>query len=135
MKSAKSLLTVAAMAIFTVACGNSGTPTSNQVQPTGLPASSASTANPDEFSSARLDFQKHCIVCHGDKAEGGLVTIEGKKLKVPSLKTGHALDHSDERLAKQISEGDDDMPAFKDKLSAQEITELVRFIRKDFQGK
>ena len=61
--------------------------------------------------------------------------VEGRKLKVPSLREGHAVGHSDEKLVKQITEGDDEMPAFKDKLSAEEINELVRFIRKEFQGK
>ena len=35
----------------------------------------------------------------------------------------------------QITEGDDEMPAFKDKLTPQQINEVVRFIRKEFQGK
>lgn len=135
MESAKLLLMIAAIALFTPACSNSETLTSNQIQPTGSPASSAPTAIPDEFASARSNFAKNCVVCHGEKAEGGTVTLEGKKLKVPSLRKGHALDHSDEKLAKQIREGDDEMPAFKDKLNSQEINDLVRFIRKEFQGK
>jgi mono/diheme cytochrome c family protein len=45
------------------------------------------------------------------------------------------MDHTDEQLAQQIAEGDDEMPAFKDKLSAEEINELVRYIRTEFQGK
>jgi mono/diheme cytochrome c family protein len=55
-------------------------------------------------------------------------------LKVPSLKKGHALDHSDAELAKKISEGDDGMPAFKDKLTQEQINNLVRFVRKEFQS-
>ena len=39
------------------------------------------------------------------------------------------------KFVKQITEGDDEMPAFKDKLSAEEINEMVRFIRKELQGK
>jgi mono/diheme cytochrome c family protein len=53
---------------------------------------------------------------------------------VPSLKTGHALDHTEDQLAKQISDGGDGMPAFKDQLKPEEITGLVRLIRQDFQG-
>ena len=135
MKSAKLLLMIAVTSIFAAACGNSGTLSSNQGQPTGSPATSAATATPDQFASARANFQKHCVVCHGATGDGGLVTVEGKKFKVPTLRAGHAVDHSDDRLAKQIREGDDDMPAFEDKLSTQEITDLVRFIRKEYQGK
>jgi len=128
------LVIVPAIAIF-AACGNNGTLSSNKVNPTGSPAAAATAAIPDALASARLNFKKHCVECHGEKGEGGLVTHEGKKFKVPTLTSGHALDHSDEKLAKQIKEGDDDMPAFEDKLSAQEITDLVRFVRKEFQGK
>ncbi len=63
------------------------------------------------------------------------MTVEGKKFKVPSLKAGRALTHKDERLVRQITDGDDEMPAFKDKLSSQEINDLVTFIRKELQGK
>jgi mono/diheme cytochrome c family protein len=34
-----------------------------------------------------------------------------------------------------ITNGEEEMPAFKDKMSAQEIAEMVRFVRKEFQGK
>ena len=134
MKSVRLLVIVTATAIF-AACGNSGTLSSNQGNPNGSPAVPATKATPDELASARVNFQKHCVECHGEKGKGGLVTHEGKKFKVPTLKSGHAVDHSDDKLAKQIREGDDDMPAFEDKLSAQEITDLVRFVRKEFQGK
>ena len=69
------------------------------------------------------------------KGHGGKVEIKGRKFKVPSLREGHALHHADEKFVKQITEGDDEMPAFKDKLSAEEINEMVRFIRKELQGK
>ncbi len=63
------------------------------------------------------------------------MTVEGKKFKVPSLKAGRSLTHKDERLVRQITDGDEEMPAFKDKLSSQEINDVVRFIRKELQGK
>ncbi len=135
MKSAKLMVMIAAIALFTFACNRSGTSARDQVQPSGLPAKSAATATPDELASARLNFAKHCVVCHGEKAEGGRVEVEGKKLKVPSLREGRVPSHTDERLVRQITEGDDEMPAFKDKLSSQEINDLVRFIRQEFQGK
>lgn len=135
MKSAKLRVMIAAIALFTFACNNSGTSTSNQVQPSGSPAKSATTPPPDELASARLNFAKHCVVCHGENAEGGTVTVEGKKFKVPSLKAGRSLTHKDERLVRQITDGDEEMPAFKDNLSSQEINDVVRFIRKELQGK
>ena len=102
--------------------------------PTTTPAAKA-TATPDEFAFARANFAKHCSACHGNEGKGGLVKVEDVKLKVPSLCEGHALKHLDEDFVDQIANGGHGMPKFKDKLSADEINALVRFVRHEFQGK
>ena len=134
MRSVKFALILSAITLLASACSNSATVT-NTSQPLASPAASVPAATPDELASARINFQKHCAVCHGERADGGLKEVEGKKFKVPTLREGHALKHTDEKFIVQISEGDDEMPAFKDKLSAEEINDLVRLIRKEFQGK
>ncbi|HEV2830328.1 MAG TPA: cytochrome c [Pyrinomonadaceae bacterium] len=99
-------------------------------------ASPAATATPDEFAFARANYARDCAACHGDEGKGGVVkTTEGTKLKVPSLIAGHALKHLDEDYVDQIENGGDGMPKFKDKLTADEINALVRFIRHEFQGR
>lgn len=133
MELVKLALILATLAFVTIGCNNPGSVTTNNSQPDST--ASAPTATPDELASARINFQKHCVACHGEKGEGGRVEVEGKKLKVPALREGHALDHPDEKFVKQITEGDDDMPAFKDKLKPEEINDLVRFVRKEIQGK
>ena len=135
MNSVKFAAIILVIGYFSSACTSSDTLTTNQTQPSASPAAAAATAAPDPFAKAYLNFQKNCEECHGEKGQGGTVEIKGKKLKVPSLRDGHALKHTDEKLVKQITEGDDEMPAFKDKLSAEEINELIRFIRKELQGK
>jgi mono/diheme cytochrome c family protein len=132
MNFAKSVFIIFAVVFFSVACSQPAEVTTNRSQPASSPAA---TSTPDEFAAARQNFEKHCVACHGADAQGGRVEVEGKRLRVPSLKAGHALEHTDEQLVKQITEGDDEMPPFKDKLNAGEIKELVRFIRKEFQGK
>ena len=102
--------------------------------PTATPVAKA-TATPDEFAVARANYAKHCLACHGDEGKGGLVKVEDTQLKVPSLTEGHALEHTDEKLVKQITEGGDGMPKFEDKLSREEIIAMVRFVRREFQGK
>ncbi len=134
MNSVKPVLVITTIAIALVACNQSVDVTTNQSQPSGSPAA-ASTATPDPFASARANFAKHCVVCHGANGEGGRVEVEGKRLKVPNLTKGHAVEHPDDKLIKQITEGDDEMPAFKDKLSSQEINDLVDFIRRELQGR
>ena len=145
MKPIKLVLLVAAVTLFAIACSDTTT-TTNQTgnntatvttRPAASPATNANTgATPaDEFASIRPVYAAECARCHGITGEGGTVEILKKKLKVPSLKTGHALDHNEEQLAKQISDGGDGMPAYKDKLKQEEIKTLVSFIRKEFQGR
>ncbi len=135
MNSAKFAAIILVIGCLTTACNSSGTLTTNQTQPSATPATAAATATPDLLAEAYQDFQKNCQVCHGEKGQGGRVEVEGRKLKVPSLRDGHALEHTDEKFVKQITEGDEEMPAFRDKLSPNEINDLVRFIRKELQGK
>jgi mono/diheme cytochrome c family protein len=104
-----------------------GTPQPTQ---TGRVASST----PDEFAVVRGIYAKDCASCHGDTGEGKTVEIEGKKIKAPALATGHALKHSDPDFVKQIAKGGEGMPAFEKKISATDIDEMVRFIRKVLQG-
>ena len=92
-------------------------------------------ATPDAFAASRATFMKNCKECHGEKGAGGPVKLEdGTRLKVPSLREGHALHHPDSDFLKQITKGGDGMPAFKDKLKPEEIDDLVRFIRHEFQA-
>ncbi len=95
----------------------------------------AATSTPDAFAASRAGYMKNCKECHGEKGDGGPVKLEdGTKLKVPSLREGHALRHPDSDFLKQITKGGDGMPAFKDKLKPEEVDDLIRFIRHEFQG-
>ena len=129
-----TLALCAALAMILVACGEASK-TTNSPAPSAAQTPAAPTSTPDELAAARTNYQKTCVACHGETGEGGPVTVEGKKLKVPSFKAPHALKDSDKEFTEQIHEGGDGMPAFKDKLSEQEIADLVKFIRKEFQGK
>ncbi|SRR6266851_3237238 len=134
MKSIRLTLLCALVALLTFAC-TQNTPTTNSTTTrTATTSPAAAKVTPDEFAAARANYKKNCESCHGENAEGGIVKVDNKKLKVPSLKTGHAIHHPDADLAKKISTGGDGMPAFKDKLKPEEIQELVRLIRKEFQG-
>ena len=108
------------------------TPTTKTTNDSTKPAT---TATPDAFAASRATFMKNCKECHGEKGDGGRVKLEdGTRLKVPSLREGHALHHPDSDFLKQITKGGDGMPAFKDKLKPEEIDDLIRFIRHEFQG-
>ncbi len=135
MKLFKLAIVASAISFFIMACDNttSTNQTANTAKPS--PASSPAATPPptDALMHARANYAKHCEECHGANADGGTVKIQDLTLKVPSLKAGHALHHTDEQFARQIAKGGDGMPAFNEKLSAEEINELVRFIRQEFQ--
>lgn len=141
MKLAKLAIIIAAVALFAIACGDSTS--TNQTSNAGgaqTPAASpkataaAATPTPDELAEAKTQYTQFCTACHQDKGEGGTVKIEGKRIKVPSLLEGHGLTHTDAEFAKQIANGGDGMPAFKDRLNEKQINDLVRYIRRDIQA-
>ncbi|HEU4870521.1 MAG TPA: cytochrome c [Pyrinomonadaceae bacterium] len=134
MKLISLALTCVAIALFAIACTETAKPTNTSTS-SASPAAAAPTASVDEFATARANYKKNCEACHGPEATGGLVKVEKKQIKVPSLKAEHAIKHTDDQLTKMITNGEEDMPAFKEKMSAPEITQMVRFIRKEFQGK
>ncbi len=95
----------------------------------------APTTVPDELASARKIYTEACARCHKENGEGGTVENDFGKHKVPNLKTEGKIKDPDSEFIEQITDGGDGMPAFKGKLSEQEIKDLVKFIRQDIQGK
>ena len=136
MKQVALALTCIAVALAAIACTETATPT-NTSTPTAAasPAAPSPTASVDPLATARANFAKNCEPCHGPEGVGGLVKVENKQIKVASLKADHAIKHTDEQLAKVITNGEEAMPAFKDKMTPAEIQDVVRFVRKEFQGK
>ena len=71
-------------------------------------------------------FASNCAECHGAKGEGA-------KKGIPLI-SGHALAHSEEEFVEQVANGEEKkMPAFRDKLSDDEIAAVVRFVREVIQ--
>jgi len=134
MKPLKLVVLVGFVITFIVACSKQDPNSSTAPGASSSPATS-SAATPDEFASLRPVFKENCSKCHGDTGEGGPVTVDGKKLRVPSFKSGHALKHTDEDFADQIMNGGEGMPKFKGKLTPEQVNQLVKFVRKEFQGK
>jgi mono/diheme cytochrome c family protein len=94
-------------------------------------------AGADDLAAARATFKATCVNCHKENGEGGVAELdEGVKLKVPSFKTEHSIGHTDQQFARKIANGDKEegMPAFRDRLTPEQINALVRFIRTEFQS-
>jgi mono/diheme cytochrome c family protein len=131
VKRLSIVIIAVAAALLSAACDKTSTsPNSNRNG-----GSTTASATPDPFATTRATFEKDCKECHGANGTGGPVKLaDGTKLKVPSLREGHALRHPDSDFVKQIEKGGDGMPAFKDKLSGQQITDMISFIRHEFRG-
>ena len=134
MKLISLALLCVAIALVALACTETPT-TTNTSRAAASPAAPAATATPDPLAGARANFTKNCEPCHGPQGEGGLVKVDNKQIKVPSLKSDHAIKHTDDQIVKMITNGEEAMPSFKDKMSQPEIADMVKFVRHHFQGK
>jgi mono/diheme cytochrome c family protein len=124
------VIVAAGLLLATVsACKTGQTSSSNAAN------SHPASATPDQFAATRGTYDKDCKGCHGSNGEGGPVKLDdGTKLKVPSLREGHALRHPDADYVKQITKGGDGMPAFDKKLTPDQMNDLIKMIRQEFQA-
>jgi cytochrome c553 len=76
-------------------------------------------------------FRQNCAICHGQEANGK--EMDGKL--IPSLRYGDAEKKTEEEIYLQIKDGKLPMPAFKNQLTEDEIRRMVKFVRRDLQGK
>jgi mono/diheme cytochrome c family protein len=72
-------------------------------------------------------FKKNCLMCHG--ADGTGKTKMGQKLGAADLTSNDIQSLSDEALAQTVRNGKGKMPAFDKTLSAEEITNVVQYVR------
>ena len=136
MKLISLALTCVAIFLVASACTETATPTNtNTARAAASPAAPAATATADPLAAAKANYAKNCEPCHGPTGEGGPVKVDNKTIKVPSLKSAHAAKLTDDHIAHMITNGEEAMPAFKEKLSQAEIADMVKFVRAQFQGK
>ena len=72
-------------------------------------------------------YKAKCAVCHA--ASGDASTSIGKALKMRDLRSEEVQKQSDAQLNNITSCGKGKMPAYKDKLSEDQIKQLVSFMR------
>ncbi|MGB9069667.1 MAG: cytochrome c [Candidatus Acidiferrales bacterium] len=84
----------------------------------------------EAIAAAQRDYGEHCRSCHGEKGDG-----KGEKAPELSVAPGDFTDartmsrRTDGELFWQITRGRLPMPAFEDKLTAQQRWQLVDYIR------
>lgn len=88
-------------------------------------------AAPSAFAGGGPDgaalYKSKCAMCHGPDGAGQ--TPMGKNMKLRDLRSADVQKQTDAELAKWIADGKGKMPAYKSKMSAEEISALVAFIR------
>jgi len=82
---------------------------------------------PFTFADGGADFKAKCAACHG--ATGAGDTTMGKNLKLRDMGSADVQKQSDADLNGIITKGKGKMPAYDGKLTADQINDLVKFIR------
>ncbi len=147
MKILKFGLILLTAALFVLACNQTNTTNTNISNTTNTNSANNTviavnstpppTAPVDELAAARKTYSEVCIKCHKEDGLGGTTEIDGKKIKAPNFTSERMMKDDDAEWIEAIENGieDDGMPAFKGRLTEQEIKNLVRMIRRDFQKK
>ncbi len=91
---------------------------------TGIVAAVALSAGVVRADDSAAVFQKKCATCHGKDGKGQ--TKMGEKMGIKDL-TASASSATD--VEKAIADGKNKMPAFKGKLSEEEIKALASYIK------
>jgi mono/diheme cytochrome c family protein len=136
MNPAKYSLMLFAMAFFLLSCATDKTVNSTQNAAAPPPAAaSTQTGTPAETASGAQLYSTNCAACHRDNGTGGKVVVDGKQLDPDDLTTKKMKSFTDEKLVNYVRDGveDEGMPAFKEKLSDQEIKEVVKYVREELQ--
>ena len=79
------------------------------------------------FADGAATFKAKCAMCHG--ADGAGQTTMGKNLGLKDLGSADVQKLSDAELTKITSDGKGKMPAYKGKLTPEEIKAVVAHIR------
>lgn len=72
-------------------------------------------------------FKAKCASCHG--ASGAGDTAMGKSMKLKDLGSAEVQGQSDADLTNVVANGKKPMPGYKGKLTDDQISELVKYIR------
>jgi mono/diheme cytochrome c family protein len=72
-------------------------------------------------------FRAKCAVCHG--IDGAGETANGKKLRVPDLRSNRVQELSDDELLDVVTNGKREMPSFAKKYRSDQLQQVVTYIR------
>ena len=88
---------------------------------------SATPSRADSAHPGKVVYDAKCAKCHGENGNGD--TKLGKTLKLKDLASAEVQKMTDAEMTTLTTKGKNKMPAYEKKLSAQEITDVVKYIR------
>ncbi len=143
MKYLKTSLVLSVLFLFFIACNQNKPTNTNSVGNSAIVAANNSAAvqptvgATDELASTGKIYSENCVRCHKEDGTGGKVEIEGTTINAENFTADKMKNMTDVKYIGYIENGvpDEGMPAFKGKLTDDEIKNLVKFIRSEFQGK
>lgn len=134
------------IALFIFACSQNETSKTNTANVSANTTNTANIANsnvnvqiPDainnEMAAAKKIYSEKCASCHKENGTGGKTDFDGTIINAEDLTTEKQKKESDKDYIEAIEKGfpEDGMPAFKGKLTPQEIKDVVAYIRKEIQ--
>ena len=145
MKVLKFCLILSAIALFIFACSDNKTSNSNatnNANTSNKPAANTNTATntpptpaTDELAAVKKIYTEKCERCHKPDGTGGKTEIDGEKINAPNFTNEKLKSKPDSEYIETIENGavEDGMPKFKGKISDDDIKNLVKLIRKEFQ--
>ena len=92
-----------------------------------LSSRAESGAVSDKSQAGENIFRAKCSVCHG--VDGGGQTENGKKLKVPDLRSEKVQKLSDEEMLDSVTNGKGYMPPMGKKYNAEQLKQVVGYVR------
>ncbi len=141
MKFLKLGFILTLLSLFIFACTETDTiktsPVNDANKLTTMTPKPQPTATMDEMASAKKIFLDQCTRCHKEDGTGGKTEIDGTTINAENLTSDKMKKMADAKYIEYIKNGipDEGMPAFKDRLTEDEIKNIVKFIRTEFQGK
>jgi mono/diheme cytochrome c family protein len=88
-------------------------------------------SNPSQATGARADaaatYKAKCAACHG--VDGSGQTAKGKEMKLRDLRSPEVQKLSDEQLYNITAKGKGKMPGYEKSLGADQLKQLVAYMR------
>ena len=143
MKFFKTLLILATISVFIFACTNQPSGNGSNANTANFTANSPkndlSDVSPaptmDDLASGKKSYEEYCAKCHKSDGSGGVVVIEGRKMKADNLISDKMKKEPDAEYIKYMVEGipDEGMPSFRDEMTDEQMKQVVKYIRDELQ--